>query len=165
VARFGVVGIGSASLLADAGQEIPTALLPSLLTSSLGAPASALGMIEGASDGLAGMARLGGGALADDPQRKQAVAVGGYATTSVLSGAIGSSIYNIGAVLALTVLVAPHGIPVPDEVLAADLWLLVVATAATVPVFLSGKRITRIEGGLFVVTYIGYLAWLLLTRT
>jgi cation:H+ antiporter len=78
---------------------------------------------------------------------------------------IGSSIYNIGAVLALTALVAPHGIPVPDEVLAADLLLLVVATAATVPVFLSGKQITRIEGGLFVASYIGYLTWLLLTRT
>jgi cation:H+ antiporter len=78
---------------------------------------------------------------------------------------IGSSTYNIGAVLALTALVAPHGIPVPDEVLATDLWLLVAAAVATAPVFLSGKRITRIEGGLFVTSYIGYLAWLLLTRT
>jgi cation:H+ antiporter len=78
---------------------------------------------------------------------------------------IGSSIYNIGAVLGLTVVVAPHGVPVPDDVLAADLVLLVLVTAAAVPVFLSGARLNRIEGGLFVATYIGYLAWLLLTRT
>jgi cation:H+ antiporter len=78
---------------------------------------------------------------------------------------IGSSIYNIGAVLGLTVVVAPHGVPVPDEVLAADLGLLVVVTAAAVPVFVSGTRISRSEGGLFVASYIGYLAWLLLTRT
>lgn len=32
----GVSGIGVASLLADVGNEIPTALLPSLLTSTLG---------------------------------------------------------------------------------------------------------------------------------
>ncbi|MCZ7627917.1 MAG: hypothetical protein M5U19_01930 [Microthrixaceae bacterium] len=32
------------------------ALLPSLLTSTLGAPASALGVIEGVSDALAGVA-------------------------------------------------------------------------------------------------------------
>jgi MFS family permease len=83
----GVKGIGSASLLADAGHEIPTALLPSLLTSTLGAPAAALGLIEGVSDGLAGLARLGGGALADDPHRRQRVAVGGYTTTAVLSAA------------------------------------------------------------------------------
>ena len=83
----GVKGIGSASLLSDAGHEIPTALLPSLLTSTLGAPAAALGLIEGVSDGLAGLARLGGGALADDPHRRQRVAVGGYTTTAVLSAA------------------------------------------------------------------------------
>lgn len=77
----GVKGIGTASLLADAGHEIPTALLPSLLTTTLGAPAVALGAIEGNSDGLAGLARLGGGALADDPHRRRNVAVGGYTTT------------------------------------------------------------------------------------
>ena len=85
----GVAGIGGASFLADVGHEIPTALLPSLLTSTLAAPASTLGVIEGVSDALAGVARLGGGALADDPQRRRSVAVGGYATTAVLSAGIG----------------------------------------------------------------------------
>lgn len=87
----GVVGIGGASLLADVGHEIPTALLPSLLTSTLGAPASALGAIEGVSDALAGLARLGGGALSDEPDRRRAVAVAGYATTAVLSAGIGAA--------------------------------------------------------------------------
>lgn len=41
----GVGAIGTASLLADFGHEIPTALLPSFLTSTLGAPAAALGAI------------------------------------------------------------------------------------------------------------------------
>jgi cation:H+ antiporter len=36
---------------------------------------------------------------------------------------------------------------------------------AAVPVFVSGKRISRTEGGLFVVSYLGYLTWLLRTRT
>jgi MFS family permease len=85
----GVRGIGAASLLADVGHEIPTSLLPSLLTGTLGAPAAALGVIEGVADGLAGAARFGGGALADDPGRRRAVAVGGYGTTAVLSGLIG----------------------------------------------------------------------------
>ncbi|MEJ7562501.1 MAG: hypothetical protein WKF45_08255, partial [Ilumatobacteraceae bacterium] len=57
----GVKGIGGASSLADVGHEIPTSLLPSLLTSTLGAPASALCLIEGVSDALAGAARFGGG--------------------------------------------------------------------------------------------------------
>ena len=84
----GVKGIGGASLLADIGHEIPTALLPSLLTATLGAPASALGIIEGVSDALAGVARFGGGALSDEPERRRNLAVGGYTATAVLSAAI-----------------------------------------------------------------------------
>ena len=87
----GVRGIGLASLLSDAGHEVPTSLMPTFLTSTLAAPASALGLIEGVSDGLAGAARLGGGALADDPHRRRTTAVGGYASTAVLSSLIGAA--------------------------------------------------------------------------
>jgi MFS family permease len=87
----GVAGIGTSSFLADLGHEIPTALLPSLLTATLHAPASALGLIEGISDAAAGVARFGGGALADDPGRRRRIAVGGYTTTAVLSAAIGAA--------------------------------------------------------------------------
>jgi MFS family permease len=64
----------------------------------LHAPAAALGLIEGISDGLAGVARLAGGGLADDPRRRRAVAVGGYASTAVLSAAIGAatSVWQVG---------------------------------------------------------------------
>jgi hypothetical protein len=98
----GVGGIGIASLLSDLGHEVPTSLLPSLLTSTLRAPASALGVIEGISDGLAGVARLGGGALADDPARRRSVAVGGYASTAVLSALIGAagSVWQAGVLRA-----------------------------------------------------------------
>jgi MFS family permease len=98
----GVGGIGTASLLSDLGHEVPTALLPSLLTTTLGAPASALGLIEGVADGLAGAARLAGGALADDPARRRVAAVGGYTTTAVLSGLIGvaSSVWQVGVLRA-----------------------------------------------------------------
>ncbi len=98
----GVGGIGAASLLADLGHEVPTALLPSLLTTTSGAPAAALGLIEGVADGLAGGARLGGGALADDPQRRRRRAVGGYTATAVLSAQIGlaSSVWQVGVLRA-----------------------------------------------------------------
>ena len=85
----GVGAIGSASLLVDLGHEIPTALLPSFLTSTLGAPAAALGVIEGVADGLAGAARFAGGALADDPHRRRDTAVAGYTATAVMTAAIG----------------------------------------------------------------------------
>ncbi len=86
-----VAGIGVASLLSDVGHEVPTALLPGFLTSTLGAPAAALGLIEGVADGGAGIAKLVGGAIADEPQRRVPTAVGGYTTTAVLSGLIGAA--------------------------------------------------------------------------
>ena len=98
----GVRGIGLASLLADLGHEVPTALLPSLLTSTLGAPASALGLIEGVSDGLAGAARFAGGPIADDPHRRRDAAVAGYTATAVLSGLVGvaTSVWQVGVLRA-----------------------------------------------------------------
>jgi MFS family permease len=94
-----VAGIGLASLLSDLGHEVPTALLPSFLVGTLGAPAAALGLIEGVADAIAGAAKLLGGALADDPGRRRATAVGSYATTAVLSGLIGAAgaAWQVGA--------------------------------------------------------------------
>jgi hypothetical protein len=68
---------------------VPTSLLPSLLTSTLGAPAGPLELIEGIADGAAGIARFGGGALADERARRRRVAVGGYSATALLSALIG----------------------------------------------------------------------------
>lgn len=103
----GVFGIGAASLLSDLGHEVPTSLLPNLLTTVFAAPAAALGVIEGIADALAGIARLVGGALADDPNRRRATAVGGYTSTAVLSGLIGAAqavwqvaVFRIGAWIA-----------------------------------------------------------------
>ncbi len=78
---------------------MPTSLLPSFLTSTLRAPAAALGVIEGVADGLAGVARLAGGALADDPKRRRATAVGGYTATAVLTALIGTAtaVWQVGA--------------------------------------------------------------------
>ena len=83
-----VMAVGAASLFADSGYEMSTALLPGLLVATLGAPAAALGVIEGVCDGLGGAARLVGGPLADDPRRRRRVAVGGYGATAVLSAGV-----------------------------------------------------------------------------
>jgi MFS family permease len=87
----GVAGIGVASFFSDVSHEVPTALLPALLTTTLGAPAAALGTVEGIADGIAGAAKLAGGALADDPARRRATAMGGYTATAILSALIGAA--------------------------------------------------------------------------
>lgn len=87
----GVRGIGLASFLADAGHEIPTSLFPGLLITTLGASAAVLGLVEGLADGLAGLARLAGGPLADDVARRRRTAIGGYTSTAILSALIGAA--------------------------------------------------------------------------
>jgi MFS family permease len=93
-----VAAIGGASFFADLGYEMPTSLLPSFLTTTLGAPAAALGLIEGFADGLGGVSRLAGGAIADDPSRRRKTAVGGYTATALLGGAIGvaTAVWQVG---------------------------------------------------------------------
>ncbi|MBW0118813.1 MFS transporter [Pseudonocardia sp. KRD-169] len=118
----GVGGIGTASFLADVGHEVPTSLMASFVTATLGAPAAALGLIEGISEGLAGAGRFVGGALADDPKRRRAVAVGGYTATAVLSGLIGTTTSVVQAGVLRGAAWAARGLRVPARnALLADL--------------------------------------------
>lgn len=78
----GVLGIGLASLFSDWGHEAATAILPAFLA-SLGAPAVALGVIEGVSDGLSSFSKLAGGRVADRPEWRKPTGIVGYATTAI----------------------------------------------------------------------------------
>lgn len=84
----GVLGIGLASLFSDWSHETATALLPVLLA-GLGAPAYALGLIEGAADGLSSFAKLAGGWIADRPRWRKPVAIIGYLVTGLSTFAYG----------------------------------------------------------------------------
>jgi MFS family permease len=116
----GVGGIGTASFLADVGHEVPTSLMASFVTATLGAPAAALGLIEGISEGLAGAGRFVGGALADDPTRRRTIAVGGYTATAVLSAAIGAttSVVQAGVLRAGAWLASGLRVPARNALLA-----------------------------------------------
>jgi MFS family permease len=78
----GVLGIGLASLFSDWGHEAATSLLPAFLA-SLGAPALALGVIEGVADGCSSFAKLAGGWIADRPHLRKPTAVIGYFATGI----------------------------------------------------------------------------------
>jgi MFS family permease len=68
-----------------------TSVLPSLVTHTLGGSAGALGLIEGVSDGLAGVAKLAGGSAANDETRRRNLAAGGYVVTGLATAAIGAA--------------------------------------------------------------------------
>jgi MFS family permease len=77
-----VWGTSLTSFLSDFGHETVTVLLPSFLA-SLGAPAFALGLIEGASDGLSSFAKLLSGFYSDKLGRHKEIAVLGYIATGI----------------------------------------------------------------------------------
>src|ERR1700752_231928 len=81
-----VLGIGLASLFSDWGHEAATAILPAFLA-SLGAPAFALGVIEGVSDGLSSFAKLAGGWIADRPKLRKPTGIVGYIATAITTSA------------------------------------------------------------------------------
>ncbi|RIJ14409.1 sodium:calcium antiporter [Henriciella mobilis] len=71
---------------------------------------------------------------------------------------VGSNIYNVFGILGVTALVQP--IPIPREIMAVDIWVMLAATGALIVLARTGHRITRGEGALMLAGYAGYTAWL-----
>jgi cation:H+ antiporter len=75
---------------------------------------------------------------------------------------VGSNILNLLAVLGVSAVAAPGGIPVAAAALRFDVPVMLASTIACLPVFLTGHRIDRWEGGLFLCYYVAYVAYLIL---
>lgn len=82
-----VIGVGLASLLADIGYEMATAMLPGFVIalSVPGAP-RIVGTIEGVADLLSNIAKLGSGSLGDRIGRRKPFVVAGYTVTGAAYG-------------------------------------------------------------------------------
>lgn len=78
---------------------------------------------------------------------------------------LGSSIYNILLILGVTCLVPAEGVPVPKELIVADIPVMAGVAIACAPVFLTGRNISRLEGAAFVCAYGAYLTYLIVSRT
>lgn len=79
-----------------------------------------------------------------------------------IGNVVGSNIFNIGFVLGIPALVAPGGLPVPPAALALDIPFMVATALALLPVVITGFRVNRWEGGLFVLLYAAYTTYLVL---
>jgi cation:H+ antiporter len=75
---------------------------------------------------------------------------------------VGSNIFNVLAVLGLSGLVAPAGLPVSRALVTFDAPVMVAVAVACLPIFASGARIARWEGALFLFYYAAYTAYLVL---
>ncbi len=117
----GVASVGLTSFFSDSGHEIATAILPSFLISVLHSSAATLGLIEGISDALTGVAKLLSGPLANEQGRRGRLASGGYLGTALATGAIGLCVaaWQVGALRALAWTSRGMRSPARDSLLAS----------------------------------------------
>lgn len=76
---------------------------------------------------------------------------------------LGSNIFNIGAVLGISGLVAPNGLPVAPSSLTLDIPVMILVALACLPVFLANYTVTRTDGAAFLVCYAAYVVYLVLS--
>jgi MFS family permease len=117
----GVLSVGLASFFSDSGHEITTSILPTFVTTTLRSSASALGVIEGISDALLGVAKLIAGPFANDPRRRREIARGGYVITAAATGAIGlaATVWQAGVLRAGSWVARGARSPARDALLAS----------------------------------------------
>ncbi|MBI2322336.1 MAG: calcium/sodium antiporter, partial [Chloroflexi bacterium] len=78
---------------------------------------------------------------------------------------VGSNIFNLLGVLGLSSAIAAEGLSVAPAVLRFDLPVMLAVAAACLPIFFTGHRIDRWEGGLFLTYYTVYVLYVVLDAT
>lgn len=115
----------------------------------------------GVSEVVIGLTIVAAGTSLPEVAASVAAALRGHRDMAV-GNVVGSNVFNILGCLGLAAVVAPAGLPVPDAVLRLDLWVMLAALVACVPIFITGREIARWEGALFLLYYTAYVAWLIL---
>jgi cation:H+ antiporter len=80
-----------------------------------------------------------------------------------IGNALGSNIFNIFLILGISALINP--LPFSGT-LSIDLWVMILANLVVVFFVWIGRghKITRLEGGLMALVYVGYIVWLFMTH-
>lgn len=78
---------------------------------------------------------------------------------------IGSSVYNILFILGVTCLFPAGGIAVSPHLVRVDIPVMLAVALLCIPVFISDRQVSRIEGILAVSAYFAYLTYLIVERT
>jgi cation:H+ antiporter len=71
---------------------------------------------------------------------------------------VGSNIYNILGIGGVTAMIAPTEVPL--QIIRFDNLVMIAASILLVVFAYTGRHISRMEGGLLMVLYVGYVGWL-----
>jgi cation:H+ antiporter len=82
-----------------------------------------------------------------------------------IGNVVGSNIFNILAILGISSMVTPGGLNVAPSVINFDIPIMIAVAVACLPIFFTGYTIARWEGILFLLSYVAYTVFLVLTAT
>ena len=79
-----------------------------------------------------------------------------------IGNVVGSNVFNIGAVMGVTALIAPHDVPVDPAAVRLDMPVMLAAAVVLLPMALTRSLITRWEAVVLLGYYAAYVTYLLL---
>ncbi|TWU01879.1 calcium/sodium antiporter [Neorhodopirellula pilleata] len=78
---------------------------------------------------------------------------------------VGSNLFNIMCVIGLSAIVSPNGVGVTDSAIRFDIPVMILVALVCLPIFLTGRQVSRGEGVLLFAGYIAYTAYLIFEQT
>jgi cation:H+ antiporter len=119
--------------------------------------AIALALRFGVSDAVIGLTVVAVGTSLPELVTAIIAAARGHADVA-FGNIIGSNTFNVFGILGTTALVKP--ILVPPEILSVDIWVMLGVTGLLILFAITGWRLIRAEGAIFLAGYAAYIAWL-----
>ncbi|WP_299036028.1 calcium/sodium antiporter [uncultured Pseudokineococcus sp.] len=159
--RPGAAGTGRGRLLRDAALLVAGIALLVAGSQLLVGAASTIAADLGVSDLVVGLTVVAVGTSLPELATSVIAVVRGERDLAI-GNVVGSNIFNVGAVLGLTGLLSPGGVPVADSARAVDLPVMVAAAAGLLVLALLASELSRGDGALLLAAYGAYLGYLVL---
>jgi cation:H+ antiporter len=116
----------------------------------------------GVSDVVIGLTIVAAGTSMPEVATSVMAAIKGERDIAV-GNVVGSSTFNILACLGLAGMASGgQGLQIPASVLHFDIWVMLAVALACLPIFITGREISRWEGAIFLFYYAAYAAYLVL---
>jgi cation:H+ antiporter len=108
----------------------------------------------GVSEEVIGLTLVAVGTSLPELAASVVAALRGHADVA-LGNVVGSNIFNLLGVAGVVAVVTP--LPVPEQILSFDLWMMIAVTIVLVPVLRSGWRLGRVKSAAFLAVYCAYI--------
>ena len=128
------------------------------------AGAVSLAHVMGVSDVVIGLTVIAAGTSLPEVVTSVVASLRGERDIAV-GNVVGSNLFNILGVLGISSILAPSGIEISSSLIGFDLPIMTVVAFACLPIFFSGGRISRWEGGVLLAYYVAYTSYLVLANS